>query len=102
MKNHTSTKSGPGRVHWSGHKKNRPMPLVPSSFGASWLGQHTNPGRRPRDVPKPSSAKPLKARQREPHTHPLRDSIGVITLVGRDAFGKRRKWLAGISAQRGY
>ena len=67
-----------------------------------------------------------KARARKQHKHPLRDEHGAYTLIGRpyelenvhpashevvltgwvdgDQFGYtvQRKWLAGISAQRGY
>lgn len=61
----------------------------------------------------PKFAKPRKHKQ---HVHPLRDDHGAFTLVGRskvvsttiNADGdftdwmQRRKWVAGISAQRGY
>lgn len=52
-----------------------------------------------------------KQRKHKQHTHPLRDEHGAFTLVGRSndepssilVDGQfRRKWLAGISAQRGY
>ena len=88
-------------------------PLDVSRF---WIGQHTNPDRNKvrhaRRIAKlangqnPKFAKPRKHKQ---HTHPLRDEHGAYTLVGarvRVVGGmivqKRRKWLAGISAQRGY
>lgn len=66
-------------------------------------------------------AKFPKARKRKQHVHPLRDEHGAYTLtgfggmvpqiVGYESSGEcivemrdipRRKWLAGISAQRGY
>ena len=51
-------------------------------------------------------AKFPKARKHKQHVHPLRDEHGAYTLTGaliRTEEGvTRRKWLAGISAQRGY
>jgi opacity protein-like surface antigen len=43
-----------------------------------------------------------KERARKQHSHPLRDEHGAYTLVGNNPFKPRRKWLGGISAQRGY
>jgi hypothetical protein len=50
-----------------------------------------------------------KERVRKQHKHPLRDEHGAFTRVGRDPWrtskndgSSRRKWLGGISAQRGY
>lgn len=66
--------------------------------------------------PAPTQPKFDKPRVHKQHKHPLRDEHGAYTLVGRteildvnedgsfrDSFpGPRRKWLGGISAQRGY
>lgn len=95
-----------------------------------WTGQHTNPGKEPsrRDLHRLASKtfvhqpKPAKTRKHKQHQHPLRDEHGAYTLtgfrgmlpevVGQDGvtgefviemrYFSARKWLAGISAQRGY
>jgi hypothetical protein len=52
-------------------------------------------------APGPKFAKLRKHKQRR---HPLQDAHGAYTLIGKDVpLGpSRRKWLGGISAQRGY
>ena len=43
-----------------------------------------------------------KRLQQQKKLNHLRDEHGAYTLVGRNPFTPRRKWLAGISAIRGY
>ena len=100
------TKSGPGRKH--GHKvKHGKQPTPP--VGA-WAGLHTNPARNTvraaRRLAKQANSgqhpKPLKERQHKTSPHRTRDQHGAYTWIGRDIFGNRRKWLGGVSAQRGF
>lgn len=46
--------------------------------------------------------KPSRERKHVQHQHELRDVNGAYTLVGSNPYSKRRMWLAGVSAQRGY
>lgn len=49
-----------------------------------------------------SAAKKLRDSKAHQAKHPLRDEHGAFTLVGNDKRHGMRKWLGGISAQRGY
>lgn len=51
--------------------------------------------------PKAPGPKFAPERKRKPHHHPLRDEHGAYTLTGQSVLC-RRKWVAGISQQRGY
>lgn len=89
-----------------------------------WFGQHINPRRNKQRralrlrkfaashwlshwTPTPTG----KPRTHKQHAHQVRDEHGAFTLVGRSNDEPssilvnglfRRKWLAGVSAQRGY
>ena len=80
----SATKSGPGRYHAGGEPgtritKQRKKTRAYVALLAAWAAKVV------------------------PNWKGDRDADGVpITLVGRNADGSRRIWLAGISAQRGY
>ena len=91
MKKDHATKSGPGRRHKDGtyrngkhHGKAKPMGFADAIQNAAAVKRAS--------------------------VHPLRDAHGAYCMVGRDPLRRvnldgeevRRKWLAGISAQRGY
>lgn len=56
--------------------------------------------------PQPTQPKFKPERTRRPHQPVLHDEHGAYTLTGREYFPdgsqRRRMWLAGVSAQRGY
>ena len=49
-----------------------------------------------------AAAKKLRDSKAHQAKHPLRDEYGAFTLIGNDKRHGMRKWLAGISAQRGF
>lgn len=75
-----------------------------------WIGPHRNPKRNAvrkirraiKQMRQNQHPKAIKVRVHKPHKHMLRDEHGAYTMVGRNMFGARRKWLAGVSAQRGF
>jgi hypothetical protein len=86
-RNDSATKAGPGRFHRggkSGNKLAKPRAMrAADALVAAW------------------------AQRRVTNWKGARDDAGAYTLVGRNAMPNgitdgRRRWLAGISAQRGY
>lgn len=91
--------------------------ISPLDVSRFFLGQHTNPlrnkSRRALRLAKFARSAWLshwtptptvKVRKHKPSTNPTpRDGFGAFTLIGKgNAQHERRKWLGGISAQRGF